>query len=112
MPENMIDNIDRLIALSEEKIATLKELRRCLLIADLLGLRPADVKDVVRITYHPSDNVLRPWQGTIMTVRVGDGPLEDFALTNVDKRLWPDDIRAAYEKWEARNRKGKTNAKP
>jgi hypothetical protein len=88
--------------LLHKKIDTLLELKRALRLAELLNIPPkemgtAKVKlhDRARSVFNP-----RPWELMTFSVRVGDGPWEDFPLANVHQDLWPEETRAAYDKWQ------------
>lgn len=99
-PTNLIDNIDEMIRLKHEAIETLTKMKRALLLADLLGVSPKDLKEPVRSTVRSGDNTFRPWVGAVLSVRVGDGPYEDFKMTDVDRRLWPEDMQKAWDRWQ------------
>ena len=102
-PTNIIDNIDQMIQLCHDKIETLVKLKKALLLADLLGVPPKDLKEPVRFTIRKGDNTFRPWVGSTMSVRVGAGPYEDFKMTDVDRRLWPEDMQEAWRRWHNKN---------
>ena len=99
-PTNIVDNIDQTIQRCHDKIETLVKLKKALLLADLLGVAPKDLKEPVRFTIRKGGNRFRPWVGATMSVRVGAGPYEDFKMTDVDRRLWPEDMQNAWGRWQ------------
>jgi hypothetical protein len=97
------DNIDHMVELLHKQIDTYRQLQRGLLLAGLLAVPPKDIKEPLRHSVIEGCSVLRPWVGAVLRVRIGDGPEQEFPLKDVDRRLWPEDIRRAYERW---NKKG------
>jgi hypothetical protein len=113
MPEstNIIDNIDEMIRLHHETIETLSKMKKALLLADLLGVSPKALKEPVRFVVRKGDNTRMPWVGAVLSVRIGAAPYEDFKLTDVDRRLWPEDMQQAWGRWQkvqARKKKNPT----
>ena len=100
-------SIDDLISLSREKVELLMDLKKVLKLADLMDLPPKQITEPLRFTvrhgpgpsYDPT-----PWKRAVLSVRVGHGEWHDFALADVDKCLWPEDMRAAHDRWQARNK--------
>ena len=90
----MIDIIDKAIANCHEKIATLTELKRLLMIADLLGVPPKSIKGTVTTQITDPGNYHKPWLHATYSIRVEDGEPQVFALKDVPTLLWP-------EKWQA-----------
>ena len=105
--EEAVDNMDRMTELLHKQIETYRELQRALLLADLLGVPPKDIKGPLRYSVRKGDSVLKPWVGAVLSVRVGDGPYEDFLLTDVDRRLWPEDMQQAWGRWQKQQEKKK-----
>ena len=109
LPEGMIDNIDEMIRLSHQKIETLVKLKKCLLLADLLGVPPKDIKGPLRISVTKGGSVFKPWVGAVLRVRIGDGPDREFPLKDIDRRLWPEDMQRAWGRWQQQQGKETTN---
>ena len=104
LPEGTVDNIDEMIRLSHEQIETLVKLKKGLLLADLLGVPPKDIKGPLRHSVIKGGSMSRPWVGAVLRVRIGDGPDQEFPLKDVDRRLWPEDMQQAWGRWQKRNR--------
>ena len=106
-PPEFYENIDRLITLTAEKITLLYKLKKSCRVADLLGVKPGELGG--RITSIIRDNgaplYARPWN-TREFVICRDGE-EVFAakLKDVPQDLWPDDVRAEYERQQKRNKR-------
>lgn len=96
------NNIDEMITLLRKKIDLLGELKRALMIADLVGIPPRELKQRITTGVRGTGNVStynpKPWLHMIYTVRVGDGAPQEFPLKEVPLALWPDDMAAAYHK--------------
>jgi hypothetical protein len=97
-------NIDEMAVLLRRQIELYQELKRALRLAELLGIPPKELKQKVSTTcrhtgggssYNPT-----PWKHMVFSVRVGDGPWEDFDLMDVHHDLWPVDMQQAYAKWK------------
>ena len=90
----------------------MKELKRGLLMASLLGLAPKDIKYPLRsYVKQPDSPVLgamgKPWTTASLVLRIGDGPEQEFPLHKVPMDLWPDDMRHAYSMWQRREARRK-----
>ena len=100
LTHNAADSIDHMVELLHKQIENYRKLQKALLLADLLGVPPKDIKEPLRHSVRKGDSMFRPWVGAVLSVRVGDGPYEDFLLTDVDRRLWPEDMQQAYVLWQ------------
>jgi hypothetical protein len=94
--EKIVATSRELIALSERKIETLQQMIRCILIADMLGLKANEVTGRVSYRVDRNDGIFQPWRNaTIHITRDGVevlvAPLRTAAL-----ELWPEDLRASY----------------
>lgn len=108
---DLYENMDDLITACHRQIELLIEMRKALLLADLLGVKPSALKETVRtkvnhsgVTYDPT-----PWKRAVLSVRVGHGEWQDFPLADVNRRLWPDDMQQAYDKWQKKRDALKAN---
>ena len=97
----LYENMDELIAACHRQIELLIEMRRALLLADLLGIPPKDLKGVVSTRRVPPTRNFdpKPWKYAALAVKVGDGEWQNFPLHEVNRRLWPDEENRAYAKW-------------
>ena len=98
---DIYDNIDEMVALCRKKIELMIELKKALRLAELLGVPPKDLKDKVTTSMTGGKSAILPWQGAIFSVRVGDGPWEDYALTDVHHDLWPADMLEQFDRRKA-----------
>ena len=104
LTQKAADNIDHMIELLHQQIDTYRQLQRALLLAELLGVPPKELREPLRTRYiNNSHSAFTPWKRSVLAVRIGDGPTHEFKLTDIDRRLWPDDVRQAYERWQKRN---------
>lgn len=99
---HLYDNMDQLIAACHRQVELLIEMRKALLLCDLLGIAPKGFKGKVKVTHHPSPLTydVTPWKRAVLSVRVDDGEWHDFPMSQVNRRLWPDDMQQAYDKWQ------------
>ena len=106
-PKDIFENIDHMVELLTQQIEQYRKLKRCLRIAELVGIPPKDLKGQVRFgVVNLGGNQFRPWTQMVARVTI-DGVTTDYPLKDVHKDLWPEDTRAAYERWmKHRTRKG------
>jgi len=96
-PTNIFESIDEMVSLCQRKIELLKQMKRALRIAELLGVHPRDIGGNVRTsTYATEKNYHFPWKTTVMRVWVDDDPMREFKMTDVHLELWPEDLRLAF----------------
>jgi len=104
-PKDIYESLDKMMALCHEKIRLMGELKKALRMADLLGIPAKDIKGKLRHeVWAGNGNMRRPWVGAHYTLQLDDGPVHKFPLIDVHKDLWPDDMLAAYKRWENRNK--------
>jgi hypothetical protein len=108
--DDIYTNLDRMIDLCRRKIDTMQKLKNLLRIAELVGVPPKELNDRVRTSVRDADNrTIQPWRGYVLSIRVGDGPEQDYKLTDVHLDLWPQDLREQYETHKARQRRRTEN---
>ena len=105
LTQKAADNIDHMIELLHQQIDTYRQLQKGLLLAELLGVPPKEIKEPLRHNVIEGGSMFRPWVGAVLTVRVGDGATQEFKLKDIDQRLWPEDVRRAYERWMKKGEK-------
>lgn len=100
VPEDFYTNVDKLIELHEKQNDLMRQLKRAMRMADLVGIPPKEIKGPLVHKVREGPSAFRPWAGAIYSIRIGDGPWEDFLLTNVHRDLWPDHLREPFDRWE------------
>lgn len=111
--EPLVDAIDttrRLIELTEKKAVTMRQLLRCLLLAQLLGLAPNEMRNPLRTGFRVVEHrTLQRWRGMVLSVTY-DGETKDFPLLDVPEELWPEDVLNDYRRYRQSQpqRKGKS----
>jgi hypothetical protein len=110
MPDGALANIDRMIELTTEKIALLHKLKKALMMAELIGIRPGDIKGTLwhGVTSYGAPQYARPWRVQEFVIRLDGEEVFRGKLTEVPLDLWPDDMRAEYERHQRRNKKETT----
>jgi hypothetical protein len=99
-----------LVALCHHKIELLIKLKKGLLLADLLGVAPKDVKQPLRHWFHDENSTFSyptPWKRVTLFVQIGDAEKRGFPLAEVDRYLWPADMQKAWDKYQKSKDKNK-----
>jgi hypothetical protein len=100
LTQNAADNIDHMVELLHKQIENYRKLQRGLLLAELIGVAPKDIKEPLRHSVIEGGHMPRPWVGSVLRVRIGDGPDQEFPLKDVDRRLWPEAMQQAWGRWQ------------
>jgi len=103
---NIYESIDEMVRLCHEKIQLMGELKRALMLAELIGRKPGDLKWTLTVRWQEGTSSFFPWTGTVMHVCENhpDGPINHAfdMLDQVPRDLWPEHLRHGYEMQEAR----------
>ena len=107
LPDGALATIDELIALCEKKITLLHQLKKGLIMAELIGVKPGDIKGKLShgIVSHGTPLYARPWKHDEFVIRLDGEEVFRKKLIEVPQDLWPDDVRAEYERHQRRNKK-------
>jgi hypothetical protein len=98
-----VSAIDDLIVLLHKKIDLMVQLKRALLLADLLGIPPKQITGKLsRGAYELDRRITQRWRGYVLRVTY-EGETREFPLKDVHLDLWPADLRADYQRHKARN---------
>jgi len=109
-PTNIYENINELIELCQHKIETLEQLKRALMLADLMGVKPSQLKEKVSTRVSEGHGSIRPWKdATLHITRVfSDGSEQKYQFNliedNVPIDLWPPHLAADYARYKGRQR--------
>lgn len=86
-----IDSIDELIVLESQKVETLRKLKQCLLVFELV---PDVAQDGVKCTTVEDHNYgglgIKRICNLTLRVHLKDGSERTFPMTEVDEALWPE----------------------
>jgi len=93
----MIDIIDRAIANAQDIVATLTELKKAYMIAELLGLPPKSIKGKTGTKITQLGYGAKPWLKSTFHIRVEGGEWKDFRLVDVPPLLWPPEWQQQYK---------------
>jgi hypothetical protein len=105
-PPKFYENIDHLTELLTKQIELYKELKRACRIADLLGVPPKELTGKVAAgTYSTNSSLHYRWRTTEFVVRREGAEVFRAKLIDIPQDLWPDDIRAEYERYLKRTKK-------
>ena len=106
IPEGMLDKIDKLIELETQKVALLKQLKRALMLAELIGIPPKQIEGSLSAAVSSFGTPLfaRPWKTEEFVIRLGGEEVFRKKLIDVPLELWPDDIRTEYLRYQKRNK--------
>ena len=105
IPPEFYDNLDRMCGLLTKQIELYGELKRSCRIADLLGVPPKELKGKVSMGVYDNGAPLyaRPWRTREIVVRRDGEEVFRAKLIDVHQDLWPEDVRAEYERHQKRN---------
>ena len=106
IPPEFYDNLDHLRGLLTKQVELYGELKRACRIADLLGVPPKELKGKVSIgVYAPNNSAFkRRWNMEELVIRRDGEEVFRAKLIDVHQDLWPDDVRAEYERHQKRNK--------
>lgn len=90
-----ISTTRELIELEHQKIDTLGQLLKVLLIADLAGVAPKDIEGSVYTRVSEGHSQLRPWRDAALHIRV-NGVEHTIPMLDVPAELWPSEMRHRY----------------
>ena len=104
-PEGMLDNIDRLIELETQKIDLLRQLKRALMLADLIGVPAKEIKGKLGYGVHAYGTPLyaRPWRTDELVIRLDGVEMARKKLIDVPHDFWPAEVLAEYKRHVKRN---------
>ena len=91
-------NIDEMVSLCQQKIVLMRQLKRSLMLADLLGISPKEMKGPIQYFAFDLDyrSVYR-WKGMVLRVTY-DGVERDFPLREVPHDFWPPTVLTEYQR--------------
>lgn len=106
VPYKVFENMDELIALLHKQIALYGEMKRALMLANLIGVPPRDIKGKMSCVVYTNGAPLyaRPWRTQELVVRLDGVEVARKKLIDVPLDLWPDDVRLEYERHQKRNK--------
>lgn len=108
-PSNIYESIDEMVRLCHEKIRLMGELKRALMLADLIGKKPSEIKGTLNTRVVRGPTTFRPWKNASFWVREkfpdGTQMEMEFPLTEVPLDLWPDDILSPYLRFKAQEQR-------
>lgn len=109
IPEGMYGNIDRLIELETRKIDLLRQLKKALMLAEMIGVPPKDIKGKMScaVTSYGTPLYARPWKTEEFIIHLDGEEVFRKRLVDVPQDLWPADILAEYRRHAKRTQKHK-----
>lgn len=106
---DIYSSIDEMIELCERKVVLMRELKRALMLADLIGRKPGELKWSLTLRWQKGSSSFFPWTGAQLHIQENHpgGPIDHVfdMLDKVPRELWPDHLRKGYELQEARKAK-------
>lgn len=111
LPDKLFDSLDKLIELELKKVELLRQLKKAYMLANVIGQHPNQIKGKLTTAVHTYDAPLyaRPWRTQELVVRLDGEEVARKKLIDVPLDLWPEDIRAEYERQQKRNKRKETN---
>lgn len=113
LPDKLFEMMDDLIELELKKVDLMRQLKKAYMLANVIGQHPSQIKG--RLATHIQTNgaplYARPWRTRELVVRLDGEEVARKKLIDVPLDLWPEDIRAEFERQQKRNKKEITNAR-
>jgi hypothetical protein len=105
LPDKLFEQMDELIELELKKVELLRQLKKAYMLADVIGQHPNQIKGKLTMAVHTYGAPLyvRPWRTQELVVRLDGEEVARKKLIDVPLDLWPEDIRAEYERQQKRN---------
>jgi hypothetical protein len=95
---DIYNNIDDMIRLCREKIVLMQQLKKALMLADLLDIPVKDMKGPVKhVAFDLDYRPIYRWKGMVLRVTY-DGTTQDFPLAVVPHDFWPATVLAEYQR--------------
>lgn len=106
VPDKVFTNIDEMLALLHKQIELYGEMKRALMLANLIGIPPKDIKGKMSCGVYTNGAPLyaRPWRTQELVVRLDGVEVVRKKLIDVPLDLWPDDVRVEYARHQKRNK--------
>ena len=109
-PPKFYENIDHMCDLLRQQIEQYGKLKRSCRIADLLGVPPKELTGKVTAGLYPTSNsVFYRWRTMEFIIRREGEEVLRAKLIDIPQDLWPDDVRAEYERHQKRKRNRPTS---
>jgi len=107
LPDKLFEQMDKLIELELKKIELMRQLKRAYMLANVIGQHPNQIKGKLSTYVYTNGAPLyaRPWRTQELVVRLDGEEVARKKLIDVPLDLWPEDIRAEYERQQKRNKK-------
>ena len=105
LPDKLFEQMDELIELELKKVELLRQLKKAYMLANVIGQHPNQIKGKLTTAVHTYGAPLyaRPWRTQELVVRLDGEEVARKKLIDVPLDLWPEDIRAEYERQQKRN---------
>lgn len=105
LPDKLFEQMDELIELELKKVELLRQLKKAYMLANVIGQHPNQIKGKLTTAVHTYGAPLYVRQGRTqeLVVRLDGEEVARKKLIDVPLDLWPEDIRAEYERQQKRN---------
>ena len=111
LPDKLFEQMDQLIELETKKIELMRQLKRAYMLANVIGQHPNQIKGKLTTSVHTYGRPLysKPWLENEFVIKLDGEEVVRKKLIDVPLELWPDDVRAEYERQQKRNKRKETN---
>lgn len=105
VPDKVFENLDEMVGLLHKQIALYGQLKRGLMMANIIGIPPKEIKGKLSSAVYTQGTSLyaRPWRTQELVIRLDGVEVARKKLVDVPLDFWPDDVRAEYERQQKRN---------
>jgi len=104
--QELLDKIDQMIVLHHKQIDTMEELRRLVMLSNIMDMPIKEITGKVSTSVHDVGRRLqaRPWDNLEFVVKLDGEEVVRKKLVTVPTEFWPDDVRANYERQQKRRK--------
>jgi len=106
---DIYSNIDEMIDLYGRKIELLRQLKKGLMLAEMIGIPAKDIKGKLShgVTSYGTPLYARPWKTEEFVIRLDGEEVYRKKLIDVPQDFWPVEVLAEYKRYVKRTQKPK-----
>jgi hypothetical protein len=109
--QKLLDQLQESIDLHYKQIETMKQMRRLVMLSSIMDMPLKEITGKVSVVVHTygAPPYARPWRTEELVIKLDGEEVVRKKLLDVPLDLWPEDIRAEYERQERRNKRKETH---
>jgi hypothetical protein len=102
--QELLDKLQESIDLHYKQIETMQQMRRLVMLSNIMDMPIKEITGKVSTSIHAYGRPLysKPWLESEFVIKLDGEEVVRKKLTTVPLDLWPDDVRAEYERVQRR----------